>query len=1123
MTINNHKWDDEFVKLNYSWIKINDTRYQFLYNNLINRIFPVLQSEDKNLLLNGLIKIINLIHIKFGFWKNDNKNELLLWDQLLQNKLLDLRALLAIMLPFISDNESDGKKRKLSKLEDLYLETDENGKFVYTNTQYNRCIRHNNDSQIIIFKRPYLKEYFIDHLELLLMSIETMANKLYINWVDILPMPMNEYVNTKLYKDTVTKIVGKIITDNDNSVVTMRDKPLVSVEIINNYIDLSPGLSYQDVYNVMSNHLFHQIKNYKWLIYDIFIRGVPISYITYLEDVFNLNTLWKGLLWSQMTKNEINGFTNQWNKFLSSLDRNDNEVLHRFYFFYCKYHTNAKKLIRQGKLILTSNTSNDDENEENAAVTPENTRDAKKGMRNVPVDEIYLFMYDQLDLFKKSWFYYMINIKKDIFLIKGSNNIYVTPKNIYNYCKSMTHYTTPNNIFVQIPRHWHSLKPNLIEMVLIRMLDIETSQNNWNKSNWFNINNYFRRFYPSIPESELPKTNFLMHSLIRTKIVDIVFESLIYHGLLSDFWPNKNITNNTNIESAINTVDDQKKTLYKRNQMKEHYFTGQKRNNYENYAYYYLTNATYGDLPLLNFRDSSKKYFDFLTSDQIWTFTYAMNWVSQINFYHHYLNTRVMYITGATGVGKSTQIPKLLIYSQKMLDYNYSGKIVCTQPRVSPTVENAETISKELGVPIRGFSSKYKADVFTANYYVQYKHQKESHINTVMDTFFKIVTDGTLFEELRASPFLTKSIMDSSAVDLNNNKIPWAKLFCTGNKYDIIIVDEAHEHNTYMDMILTLGRDAAYINNSIKLVIISATMEDDEPIYRRYYRLINDNRAHPLSAFIEDQKFDRANMDRRIHISPPGATTQYFIKDVYLSEKEASLINEKNFVKYGIQKTIQLANSTSEKDILLFLSGQADIQQAVKEINAKTAANVIALGFYSDLSDETKKFIGKIHLTLSTYTRFKEDIFLEENDIVRRVPAGTYNRAIIIATNVAEASITLQQLRYVVDTGYAKTVIFDVLEGISKTLTLPISQSSSMQRRGRVGRVASGEVYYLYNKEKIINNKTAYKIADSNVKDLIIKFLKSDPRDSFIITWENDINNINILQQIIDKQKSNEM
>jgi ABC-type phosphate transport system ATPase subunit len=1101
----NHGWAD--VPTRQNWIKTGDIKYQYLSNELINKVFPILQSEDKNLLLDGLVRTINLIHVKFGFGNNNEKNDSLLWDQLTQNSSLDLRALLGIMLPFINDNETDDKKHQLKRLADLYLEKDNTGAYIYNNSQYNRCIRHMDGNTIKFFPRPYLKEYFQQHLELLLMSIETVANKLYVNWVDILPIRMNQYTNTKLYSDTVAKIGRENIT---------------SVDLINGYIDPMTGLSYQDIYNVMSNHLYHEIKNHKWLIYDIIIAGNATSYVLYLEQQFDLDRVWDGLLWSQLDDNSRNTFTYEWNIFLGSSVINNNIVLSKFYFFFSKYHRNAKKLISRNELVLTTDTTMaEDDDEESAQVTPETTRNAKIGMANVPIEEIYLFFYDQFLAFKKSWFYYVIKIKKEKFLGKRALGqtgveIFITPKNVYNYCKSLTHYTgqdlvTGMSRYYEIPRHWHSLKPELVEMVLIRILDIarpssdryDRLQNDWSKPNWFNINNYLRRLYPAVGERLLLQTNQLIHSFIRTRLVDIIFESLIYHGLLSEFVPNKKITANAIVETSINSADDQKKTEYKRNQMSQEYFTGTMRDNYENHAYYFITSTTYGQLKPVK----SGTYFDFLVSEQNWTFTYAMNWVSQINFYHHYINNRVIYVTGATGVGKSTQVPPLLMYGQKMVDYNLNGKIICTEPRVPPTETNTINISKNLGVPIMAYDTLYEKNIFTNNYYVQFKHQKKEHLAKT-DAFLRIVTDGTLYEEMKASAFMTRSVDDPYAVDVNQKPIPWAKTFSSGNKYDILIVDEAHEHNANMDMILTLARDAAYINNSLKIIIISATMEDDEPIYRRYYRTINDNRAYPLSAFIENQKLDRANMDRRIHISPPGATTQFVIEDFYDSKAESDLINSKNFVDYGIKRTINLANSTTEKDILLFMSGQADIKKAVKEINNNTAANIIAMGFYSELSEETKTMIINIDQTLPQYTRYKDDVFLEEKDVIRKVPMGTYNRAIIIATNVAEASITLKNLRYVVDTGYAKTVIYDALEGVPKTFILPISWSSSTQRRGRVGRVASGIVYHLYAKEKIVNNKTAYKIADEDAKNHIVPLLKTDPRDGPIITKENDINNL---------------
>ena len=125
-----------------------------------------------------------------------------------------------------------------------------------------------------------------------------------------------------------------------------------------------------------------------------------------------------------------------------------------------------------------------------------------------------------------------------------------------------------------------------------------------------------------------------------------------------------------------------------------------------------------------------------------------MDWICQINFYNHYLNHRVLFVTGATGQGKSTQVPKLLMYSVKMLDYKTNGKLVCTQPRINVTVGNSAWISQELGVPIK-ISDKKFGTIKTDNYYLQYKYSKDTHVKLLCPHLsLKISTDGSLFQEL---------------------------------------------------------------------------------------------------------------------------------------------------------------------------------------------------------------------------------------------------------------------------------------------------------------------------------------------------------------------------------------
>lgn len=1172
--IKNCTWD------NYTsdnWINIGDDKYGILRKKLIDRVYPLLQIEDKELLAGALVQFINFLKIKFGFTtstRGSAKSATKLWTQLIQNDMLDLRAILNTMLPYINDNEHDDKKHKLKRLVDLYLEKGADGTYVYTNSQYNRCIRHFNskhpgnlkedehvdvnagvdnateyskfvasknrgeienvevndldkNNRIIIYERPFKKEYFLDHLELLMMSIEMCSNKLYINWMDVIPIRMSDYKNTGLYEDTIKKIMPHLKkTANVDGTMRFSDRsdlgaqfssaPRAPACLINLHIDPTPGLSYQDIYNVASNHIFLEIKNHKWLIYDIIIHKEPISYLTHIESIIDLQNIWDGSMWSQLDISDRDRFVREWYLFYESTNISNNTILNHFYIFFQRYHVNAKRLSKQGKLIIDAKNYGEEEEEEAFRVTAKTIRQAKLGLQKVPAEEIYLFFLNQLSSFKKTWFYYVTKIKKVKHLVTIENTgtgvgvpLYITPKNIYNYCKSLVHFTNAKKAFLKLPSHWISLQAKFVELVLDRLANNATES-----SAWFNINGYIRRVYPEIVN--LMNANRMMHDMIKTVLVDCIFESLIYHGLLSDFVPNRDITDDVLIQPLIGSAPDIR--AYKRTQMKKQFFSGDNRTRYEKDAYYFLTGSNYGALLPITSKEYSnnneRDYFDFLSQEQIWTFTYAVDWVNQINFYHHYANNRVIYITGSTGVGKSTQVPKLLLYSQKMLDYNPVGKIICTQPRIPPTIGNAETISKEMGIPLKGYNKQYDMDVPTENYYIQYKYQGNEHTNTSTNNFLRIVTDGTLLEEIKKSPFLTKSVSNPNATDESGTRLPWVKMFQAENKYDIIIVDEAHEHNANMDIILTLARDTTYLNNSTKLVIVSATMENDEAIYRRYYRQINDNRSYPLSAYIEWGRFDRANVDRRMHISPPGATTQHVIKDHYLSEAESAAITKANFVEKGIDKTIDVINKTDKGDLLLFMTGVKDIKKAVKDINANTPSNVIALGYYSELNEAMKTFIKQIHQTLKTYTRYKDDIDLPEDEVTRRVPAGTYTRAVIIATNVAEASITIVSLKYVIDTGYAKVVIYDPLEEISKSLILPISQSSSTQRRGRVGRVSSGEVFYMYSKEKIINNKTAYKIADSDIKDTIISLMKVEPNDSFIITYSNDINNIVILKRM---------
>ena len=1087
----------------FNWIKytMTDAKYNVIYEKLILDVYRNLNSDEQLILTNYLVRLINFIKRKFCFDTDDREN--LFWQQLIQNNYVDLRALLNMILPFVIDDTDDSKKNKLKSLNDLYL-TYENGRYVYTNMQYNRCVRvKTTDSDSIkIIKRPFHIDYFYHHFELLLMSIETSANKLYVNWMDILPFRMDTYKETDLYKQTIKKIQSK-----ENGFLL-------------GYIDLFPGLPYGDIYNVMSNQLFHQISQQKWLIFDLNIRGKTNTLLSYLEEVITFSPIWDKKTWSILTDFEKNNFASEWKKFKSKTDRLDMRIFFYIGYNFEKQYSARKELIKQGLFVPFVRENEPGEDYEYRVFTDVDFVNAKVALEHVPMNDIYSFILDQINMFRKSWYYYITKVKENSeYPIKiGDPSIQLTPKNIYNYAKSICHYEDLTQIgdaaYPAFPKHWHSVPPKFANEFMKRLL-VDIDYDDPSQTPWFNISRYVEKTYQTKSLKENRTINKLIYLEARKQIVDVIFESMIFHGLLSEFVPNKNVTDIKIIDDINGSADESKRKPIQRKQMKSLIYSSEAIKAYKTNSYYFLTGQTYGELrPVINkkfplHKKYSKSFFDFLLEEQTWTFTYAMNWVSQLNFYHHYMHNRIIYITGATGVGKSTETPKLLFYCLYMMDYKIDGKVICTLPRSDPAVRVARYDSEQMGVAIEEFDPTTKEQIPTNDYYIQYKHKKADHIDRHIQSFLRFVTDGTLIAELKNSPFLTRSTVVKNLSDTELQPIEWVKTYESGNLYDIVIVDEAHEHNTNMDLILTLMRDATYVNNSLKLIIISATMEDDDPIYRRYFRKINDNRAYPVSSFIASNQLDRANMDRRIDISKPRETTQFKVEDVWLSKKESDLINEDNFVQYGIEKCLEVLKKTDKGHILLFMTGIKDIKRCQTELNKGTPYNVICFGYYGEAPQEIKDLVLDIKDRLPKYD-------ISKTDETKKVQLGTYTRAIIVATNVAEASITIADLRYIIDTGYAKVNVYDPIERTTKLINLPISQTSSKQRRGRVGRDAPGVVYYLYDKEKVANIKTAYKIADENVRDNVVGLLKSESADYPIITEINDFNNLKKITELKD-------
>ena len=1011
------------------------------------------------------------------------------------NNYSDASAILLLLLPFINSNEDTNEIISFNdmikkKYKDIDIKT-ESPKYVYTNFQYNRCNRETITE--IDFKEDYLKHNY----QFLVKTISHTSNKLYINWVDVIPHNMIDYKNEKLYINTKEQFDNSELKDFD-----FYD----NLQLNNNFIKNLQSLSIADIYETITNEFYYQIKKVKWLIYDVMVenKNRPLPLILLLNQIFG-DTLSMCLTvdWVNLPENERKNMDVNWSALINlaktnnSFDigivslsaKNVKKVLLSIVIFFNNYYKDIETLVDKNKYKLIdfgidydTLENNLDDNEE-SVISKLKFSKIIKVLKYIKTEYIYTFIKDSLDMMKLTW-YSLILLQKDKnklntmkyyeqkFHYNGINKI--TMKNIYNFSKSFCH-IKHNNQFTPLPRYWESLTFDQRKIIEDRLYD-----KTQNIQDWFNISRNLKSLYIKNVRDYTEN----LYNYIRNNLIDYVFESFISRGILSKLIPNNKISDKTKIPSDSRSKlvpPELNKTIFKINSSNKLWTD----------SYYFLTSTTYEHMDLVRYKQTKDKiqinkistYFEFNGSIdcRAWYFAYALDWISQINFYNKFLNNRIIYATGATGVGKSTQVPKLLLYAQKAILYNSTTKIVCTQPRKTPTFKNADIVSLEMGVPI--------GDEIVEKYYLQYKHKDERHIKNTTHLSLKFITDGSIAMEIQ-NPILKKELPTQISPYFSNNL------------YDIIIVDEAHEHNANMDIILTLMKYISLYNNTVKLVIVSATMDDDEPIYRRYYRDINDNKMFPLNYNIKNNNLDRINVDRRLHISPPGQTTRYKITDTFIEDIPQNLRDPISLVK-------NLINTTKDGDILIFQPGTGEIEKMIDELNkpGQLPNDVIAVPYHSLLKTKQREIIENISKEKSSLGLLKTQKFNETENLLIGPNVGVYKRVIIVATNIAEASITIDTLKYVIETGTQKTSIYDYSKRNTKLVLKTISDSSRLQRRGRIGRVGPGDVYYLYEKGKTNNIKTIYNICIADIGLELYKRLYSNSSEKILLSKNNDPNN----------------
>ncbi|KAF7556771.1 hypothetical protein G7046_g6210 [Stylonectria norvegica] len=279
-------------------------------------------------------------------------------------------------------------------------------------------------------------------------------------------------------------------------------------------------------------------------------------------------------------------------------------------------------------------------------------------------------------------------------------------------------------------------------------------------------------------------------------------------------------------------------------------------------------------------------------------------------------------------------------------------------------------------------------------------------------TVLKYMTDGMLLREFMTEPDLAG--------------------------YSALMIDEAHERTVHTDILLALVKDLARERPELKLLISSATMN-----------------AEKFASYFDDAPI----------FNIPGR--RYPVDIHYTPAPEA------NYLAAAITTVFQIHTSQGKGDILIFLTGQDEIDNAEQEI-AETAKK---------LGNRIKELvICPIYANLPSELQAK---------IFEPTPDGA--RKVVLATNIAETSLTIDGIVFVIDPGYVKENIYNPATGMSNLMVVPCSRASANQRSGRAGRVGPGKCFRLYTKFAYMNEmdeSTTPEIQRTNLNGVVLQ-LKS--------------------------------
>ncbi|CAM9421792.1 unnamed protein product [Chrysoparadoxa australica] len=292
-------------------------------------------------------------------------------------------------------------------------------------------------------------------------------------------------------------------------------------------------------------------------------------------------------------------------------------------------------------------------------------------------------------------------------------------------------------------------------------------------------------------------------------------------------------------------------------------------------------------------------------------------------------------------------------------------------------------------------------------------------------TVLNFMTDGMLLREAMTDPVLSK--------------------------YSVIVLDEAHERTLATDVLMGLLKTILVKRPDLKVVVMSATLD-----------------AEKFQAYFEGAPL----------LKVPG---RMFKVDLFYTPEP-----ERDYVEAAVRTVVQIHRCEAPGDILLFLTGEQEIEDACTKIRAEVAN-----------FDTAKCGEIEVYPLYSSLPPAQQQKIFNEAPAPKH-PGGAPGRKVVVSTNVAETSLTIDGIVYVVDPGFSKQKVYNPRIRVESLLVSPISRASANQRSGRAGRTRPGKCFRLYTeksfKEELIE-QTYPEILRSKMSTVVLTLMKLGIKD----------------------------